>query len=343
VADEKAKTNDEQKEVKKDVAEKKATKTEKVGEKGDAEQKVEKEVANQEVKKDDAAKEEPAKSETSKANEKSKEDATDRPTAVHAGMVILKAIDAEDKSGWRSDYLKYERAEKLSHTGAEGIFPSAGGGLSNYHLKVFASKSDADVDKPSYLLWFLDSGGGNLAEGLHDDQLDWLSKESASMDAKYGPLPGALYAHIPLQEYAHTDPSSSVCKGISDDRVTPLKSGARLFPLLSKMHVDFVFAGHNHGNDWCCRVQAGAASAFAAPGGAAKPSAPHDVQLCYGRHSGYGGYSTGGMHLRGARVLEFRPAFAKSFLRGQASEIGAKTWVRFEDGSKEHWSETSSP
>lgn len=343
VADKKAKTNDEQKEVKKDVAEKEATKTEKVGEKGDADQKVEKEVANQEVKKDDAAKEEPAKSETSKANEKSKEDATDRPTAVHAGMVILKAIDAEDKSGWRSDYLKYERAEKLSHTGAEGIFPSAGGGLSNYHLKVFASKSDADVDKPSYLLWFLDSGGGNLAEGLHDDQLDWLSKESASMDAKYGPLPGALYAHIPLQEYAHTDPSSSVCKGISDDRVTPLKSGARLFPLLSKMHVDFVFAGHNHGNDWCCRVQAGAASAFAAPGGAAKPSAPHDVQLCYGRHSGYGGYSTGGMHLRGARVLEFRPAFAKSFLRGQASEIGAKTWVRLEDGSKEHWSETSNP
>merc|ERR1719253_774168 len=109
------------------------------------------------------------------------------------------------------------------------------------------------------------------------------------------------------------------------------------------MHVNFIFAGHNHGNDWCCRVQAGAAAAFAAPGGAAKPSANKDIQVCYGRHSGYGGYSTGGMHLRGARVLEFRPAVAKSFLRGQASDSGASTWIRLEDGSKEHWSETSNP
>merc|ERR1719265_286973 len=30
----------------------------------------------------------------------------------------------------------------------------------------------------------------------------------------------------------------------------------------------------------------------------------HDVHLCYGRHSGYGGYSTPQLHLRGARVMQ---------------------------------------
>ena len=35
-------------------------------------------------------------------------------------------------------------------------------------------------------------------------------------------------------------------------------------------HVLGVFVGHDHGNDWCC---------------------PHSgMMVCYGRHTGYGGY-----------------------------------------------------
>src|SRR5689334_13148138 len=33
-----------------------------------------------------------------------------------------------------------------------------------------------------------------------------------------------------------------------------------------------LLAGHDHGNDWCCRKQG--------------------ISLCWGRHSGYGGYGT---------------------------------------------------
>jgi len=253
-------------------------------------------------------------------------------------MIIFNALGSQagKDNSWRDNYLKHELAEKLSRTGSDGIFKSKGGGLSNYHLKVFASDEDAKADKPSYILWFVDTGGGKRPEGLQADQLEWLNKEAESLEAKYGPLPGALYAHIPLQEYAHVDPKSSVCSGISDDNIN--QAGPHLFSLLSKMRVNFVFAGHNHGNDWCCKVKSGSASSFAAKG------APQDIELCHGRHSGRGGYSTGGIHLRGARILEIRPSFAKSFLRGQASEMGAKTWVRLEDGSKDaSWSEKHIP
>jgi len=238
-------------------------------------------------------------------------------------------------NGWREKYLQHEYASSLSRTGVDGMFESSGGGKSNYWLKIFDSSEDAKVDRPSFLLWFIDTGGGGLSEDLHADQLDWLSRESAAMEARYGPLPGALYAHIPLQEFGQVEPGqqSQSCTGVSDDLVTPVRAGASLFPLLSKMHISWVFSGHNHGNDWCCRVGLASSSA----GAALKQP---DIELCYGRHSGYGGYSTPGLHLRGARVFELHPDMAKRFLRGQGSDSGVQSWVRLEDGSKgPHWSE----
>lgn len=263
---------------------------------------------------------------------------------LHAGAHAKLADAATLKDGgternWRREYYEHELAAGLSLTGKEGVFFSKGGGISTYRLLVFASERDAKSDQPSFVLWFVDTGGGSFPEGLDADQLQWLSEESASLEAKYGPLPGALYAHIPLQEYAHVDPGpgSETCSGVADDKVMPLHNGLRLFPLLDKMHVSWVFSGHNHGNDWCCRV-----SVTSSPvSGGQRPSLKQpDVQLCYGRHSGYGGYSSPGIHLRGARVFEIHPAMARGFLLGQASDDGSESWVRLEDGTRGmSWSE----
>lgn len=253
-------------------------------------------------------------------------------------MPHLLARRVGTEHGWRDKYLEHELASSLSHTAEDGYFGSSGGGMSNYRLLVFNSDDDAKADRPSFVLWFLDTGGGGFSEGLHNDQLEWLSEQSAALEARYGPLPGALYAHVPLQEFADVEPrpGNPSCEGISDDRVTPLQAGAHLFPLLSKMHIGWVFSGHNHGNDWCCRVRVASVDANAPQ----PPLKQPDVQLCYGRHSGYGGYSTPGVHLRGARVFEIHPAIAKRFLLGQASDEGMESWVRLEDGSKGmHWSE----
>lgn len=60
-----------------------------------------------------------------------------------------------------------------------------------------------------------------------------------------------------------------------------------------------VFAGHNHGLDWCCPYQR--------------------LWLCYARHSGYGGY---GDWARGARILEITE-----------KPFSLKSWIRMEDGA----------
>lgn len=59
-----------------------------------------------------------------------------------------------------------------------------------------------------------------------------------------------------------------------------------------------MFVGHDHGNDWCC---------------------PHKkMWLCYGRHTGYGGY---GDWARGARIIEIMD-----------QPFALKSWIRMEDG-----------
>merc|ERR1719238_1148114 len=110
------------------------------------------------------------------------------------------------RHNWRDEYLKHEFSSSLSYTGVDGIFKSSAGGASNYHLMVFDSNEDVKADRPSFLLWFVDTGGGGFSEGLRADQLEWLSKESAALEARYGPLPGALYAHVPLKEFSHVKP-----------------------------------------------------------------------------------------------------------------------------------------
>jgi len=67
-----------------------------------------------------------------------------------------------------------------------------------------------------------------------------------------------------------------------------------------------VSVGHDHGNAYCCPYSRGS-----------------QLSLCFGRHTGYGGY---GDWARGARVFELTAAPAGGALR-------IDTWVRMEDGS----------
>lgn len=226
----------------------------------------------------------------------------------------------------RHEYLKYDITHNLSHTAADGLYTSADGKLSNYRLKIFASTADARADKPSFILWFLDTGGGKLVEGISYDQVAWMRRESASLDARYGPISGALYLHVPLSQYAHAAPSTSLnnmgmssktCVGWTDDGVTALTvaEDKNIFSSLADMHIGWVFAGHDHGNDWCCRTSTSALPLNRMMGKSALTPIEHNVHLCYGRHSGYGGYSTPQLHLRGARVMQI------DFVRKNATRV----------------------
>lgn len=73
-----------------------------------------------------------------------------------------------------------------------------------------------------------------------------------------------------------------------------------------------VFSGHDHGNDWCFKWNAKLANMTLTGNG---------VNLCFGRHTGYGGY---GSWTRGSRQVMVD-------LKTLGSET--KTWTRFEDGT----------
>ena len=155
------------------------------------------------------------------------------------------------------------------------------------------------------VLYFLDSGGGSFDEELFANVTTWLATTAAALAAQFGrALPSVTFVHIPSPEFA-TAAGSPKCVGMADDGITPTVGANALFATLAATGAArAVFVGHDHGNAWCCPLSG--------------------VQLCYGRHTGYGGYGTWS---RGARIIEL--AANTSAPAG----LGVHTYVRMEDGS----------
>ena len=194
----------------------------------------------------------------------------------------------------------------------KSLFPSlsisaanANNGCCDYYLPIFrASGGGGAASSAALLLFFLDSGGGRLPETVSDAQIEWVRAVTAS----YGEAPSIAFMHIPSREFASADTQQSLCSGADDDNSDYFEGHHPTMAALAGTGVKAVFVGHNHGNSWCC----------------APPPATAAPALCYGRHTGYGGY---GEWTRGARVIR---------LRCDDAPLGAlsiDTWLRMEDGS----------
>ncbi|ELR24806.1 acid phosphatase, putative [Acanthamoeba castellanii str. Neff] len=212
---------------------------------------------------------------------------------------------ADGSGGRRSDLMRFDTSFplSLSHFGPPSLH-----GVSNYYLPILPHAASSAVDAPVSLLYLFDTGGGRLPEIVDKAQVDWYRNLSASLrqqqDPTKRPVPALAFFHIPLEHYdAIFSPTDKECFGEADDDVTPVDTSNGLFEAFVEMgDVRATFVGHDHGNDWCCQQKG--------------------VHLCFGRHSGYGGYGT---WARGARVIELR--------QFSQNEMLAKTWVRMEDGS----------
>lgn len=202
----------------------------------------------------------------------------------------------------RRALLDFERATypSLSMTcGDAGCDASLAPAVSNYYLLV-RNASGA----PRAVLFFLDSGGGEFAEELLTSVTAWLNETAVALATEFGPLPSITFVHIPAPEYAAAAGKGG-CVGQAEDGITPTVGENDLVAVLSATTTARVITvGHDHGNAWCC------------PAGA--------LALCFGRHTGYGGY---GEWPRGARVF--------SIAEDTASRDGIRvtTHVRMEDGS----------
>lgn len=178
--------------------------------------------------------------------------------------------------------------------------PSDIHGLSNYFLRVAH-------ENQTVLIFLLDTGGGRLGEIYTDSQLRWVK----SVSDRHPGADAIAFAHIPSSEFhlALQDEVNFQCFGhehTEPDEVAewehepPMKS-------LANAGVKAVFVGHNHRNSYCC-----------------VPRQNDDLMptMCYGRHTGYGGY---GDWARGARVVR---------LMFEDQKLSIWTWLRMENGSK---------
>lgn len=230
---------------------------------------------------------------------------------------------------WGSTYGNHDSAYNLSRHGIlarERLHPGARttqmvfgpeSGVSNYYLPVY-SATGSQYEAPALLLWFFDSRGGNYYQQLNasGDEVgqpdwvdvsvvDWFKETSADFAGKHNKtIPSLVFVHIPtnasqaLQTEAGVDPNRE--PGINDDYILAQQAQgwradgaddssceyggqdvAFMQALVNTPGIMAVFSGHDHGDDWCYKWQG------TLPG---MTVAGNGINLCFGRHSGYGGY-----------------------------------------------------
>ncbi|KAJ3568680.1 hypothetical protein NPX13_g6338 [Xylaria arbuscula] len=199
------------------------------------------------------------------------------------------------------------------------------GGVSNYFLQVYPASGDQDV--PEATLWFFDSrGGGEPRDWVDDSVVDWFKEASMNLTQQYNKtIPSLAFFHIPItamyefQEDPGVDPGRE--PGIDGEKVWwqgrgfDGKTGHDVSFMTALADTDGLlatFSGHDHDNDWCYKwIRPTTDQAVARDG----------VSVCYGRHTGYGGY--GDLPRGGRQIL----------LRQETVTMEAITWIRLEDGS----------
>jgi hypothetical protein len=196
----------------------------------------------------------------------------------------------------RTELLDFEKSTypTLSQTCSNrcpNLLPS----VSNYYQII-----TDPTGTPLVVLYFLDSGGGSYEEDLFTNITDWLQEITLELSN----LTSLTFVHIPTPEYIAASTSKD-CIGMAEDGITPTVGINNLLQVLSNTGTSRgIFTGHDHGEAWCCPFLS--------------------TNLCFGRHTGYGGY---GSWDRGSRILQISQN--SSSING----VEIKTWIRMEDNT----------
>ncbi|CAI6334048.1 unnamed protein product [Periconia digitata] len=226
-------------------------------------------------------------------------------------------------------------------------------GTSNYYLPVYANScTDAASTEdcvPALLLWFFDSRGGfkhqekdsagdrvGQANWVDISVVQWFQQTHALLTNQYQKtLPSLVFVHIPTYAsvaYQNAGISPHYQPGINDDvPVSPQAQGwcadgttdgscdygGQDIPFMQALTtipgIIAVFSGHDHGDTWCAKWSTQLPNMTVAGNG---------VNLCFGQHSGYGGY---GNWERGSRQIKVSASQLRLF--------EAHSWIRLESGN----------
>lgn len=242
-----------------------------------------------------------------------------------------------------------ERERLFPNSRTDSMVNGPASGTSNYYLPVYDPACRTPDCAPALLLWFFDSRGGwyyqtkddagnkiGQPDWVDESVVDWFRTTSEALVSLHGKtIPSLAFVHIPtnaslaLQEKS-VDPHKE--PGLNDD--VPLAQQAQgwcadgsntatcsyggqdipfMEALVSTQGLLAVFSGHDHGDTWCYKWDT------LLPG---MTVAGNGLNLCFGQHSGYGGY---GSWVRGARQI----LVTKQGL----DNMELDTWVRLETGT----------
>jgi len=282
-----------------------------------------------------------------------KENATDKIDQIVGPLVERSLTWASTYGNHDSAYNLsrediYEHEHRYANSRTQQMVTGRLAGVTNYYLAIYASDYAAG-DCPEMLLWFFDSRGGNYYQELNAsgsqigqpdwvDQsvVDWFTSTRDGLTAEYNKtIPSLAFVHIPtnasqaLQSEQGVDPNQE--PGINDDYLLAQQAqgwcadgdddgsctyGAQDVPfmqaLVSTPGLIAVFSGHDHGDTWCYKWDT------LLPG---MTVAGNGINLCFGQHTGYGGYGT---WTRGSRQV----LVTQEMLRDQTVD----TWIRLETG-----------
>ncbi|PNP38032.1 hypothetical protein TGAMA5MH_10131 [Trichoderma gamsii] len=227
-------------------------------------------------------------------------------------------------------------------------------GITNYYLPVYAAGCNELNCAPELLLWFFDSRGGVYFRELDSNGnqvgqpdwvdtsvVDWFQQTNQQFMSKYRRvIPSLAFVHIPtyasqaLQvENGQNSVNPHFQPGVNDDYPVATQAqgwcpdgsddgtceyGGQDVPFMqaitSTPGLMAVFSGHDHGATWCYKWES------LVPGMTVEGTG---VNLCFGQHSGYGGY---GNWIRGSRQVQVDLRTLRS------ATWEAETWIRLESG-----------
>ncbi|KAI3321849.1 Metallo-dependent phosphatase [Xylariaceae sp. AK1471] len=245
--------------------------------------------------------------------------------------------------------LQREKKWKNSRTSSMVSGPNAG--VSNYYLPVYDNRCIHDKSCiPQLILWFFDSRGGfkyqekdtsgnrvGQPNWVDVSVVDWFRQTSTNIAKTYGKIiPSLGFVHIPTYasvalQQAGVDPNRE--PGINDDLPLAPQAqgwcpdgrndgtcdyGAQDTELMQAVShtpgLMALFSGHDHGDTWCYKWDKLLPNMTVTPA--------NNINICFGQHTGYGGY---GNWERGSRqVLVSKEGLAK---------LEADTWIRLESGA----------
>ncbi|CAJ2507329.1 Uu.00g085150.m01.CDS01 [Anthostomella pinea] len=222
--------------------------------------------------------------------------------------------------------LAREHQSANSRTTQMVLDPNAG--VSNYYIPVYDCECLSEDCVPELILWFFDSRGGFFfqqkdASGDRVGQpnwvdfsvVNWFLQTNDDLVKTHGKvIPSLAFVHIPTYAsyaFQQAGVDSNKEPGINED--VPLVPqaqgwcpdgrdddsctyGGQDVPFMQAVSATAgllaLFSGHDHGDSWCLKWDKQLPGMEVAP--------QNNISLCFGQHTGYGGY---GNWERGSRQI----------------------------------------